>query len=99
MRCLINYANPLQGILVIVGLIGSTGWGQSHCFWLCSGAFGFSMWLVLCITLLATNATKHDPGDMFNQFYNTTGWSSRPYVYILGWQYTTIASGADASAQ
>nr|KIR48406.1 amino acid/metabolite permease [Cryptococcus bacillisporus CA1280] len=86
------------GILVIVGLIGSTGWGQSHCFWLCSGAFGFSMWLVLCITLLATNATKHDPGDMFNQFYNTTGWSSKPYVYILGWQYTTIASGADASA-
>ncbi|OWZ59859.1 amino acid/metabolite permease [Cryptococcus neoformans c45] len=95
-----NWHNCLLflGILIIVGLIGSTGWGQSHCFWLCSGAFGFSMWLVLCITLLATNATKHDPGEMFKQFYNTTGWSSKPYVYILGWQYTSIASGADASA-
>ncbi|WVQ79073.1 hypothetical protein IAT38_001167 [Cryptococcus sp. DSM 104549] len=85
-------------VLLIIGTVGSTGWGQSHRFWLCSGLFGFTMWLVLCITLLATNATKHDPSDMFKEFYNTTGWSSKAYVYILGWQFTTIASGADASA-
>ncbi|WVQ73758.1 hypothetical protein IAR50_003338 [Cryptococcus sp. DSM 104548] len=86
------------GVLILIGTVGSTGWGQSHRFWLCGGAFGFSVWLVLCITLLATNATKHNPSDMFREFYNTTGWSSRGYVYILGWQFTSIASGADASA-
>ncbi|KAK8861393.1 hypothetical protein IAR55_002212 [Kwoniella newhampshirensis] len=85
-------------VLLIVGSVGSTHWGRSHYFWLASGSFGFAMWLVLCITLLATNATKFHPGDLFTKFYNTTGWSSRPYVYILGWQFTTIASGADASA-
>ncbi|WWC87680.1 uncharacterized protein L201_002571 [Kwoniella dendrophila CBS 6074] len=85
-------------VLLIVGTIGSTAWGRSHKFWLGSGIFGFTMWLVLCITLLATNATKHRSGDTFNTFYNTTGWSSKPYVYLLGWQFTTIASGADASA-
>nr|XP_019050170.1 amino acid/metabolite permease [Kwoniella bestiolae CBS 10118]OCF29100.1 amino acid/metabolite permease [Kwoniella bestiolae CBS 10118] len=85
-------------VLLIVGTVGSTGWGRSHRFWLCSGIFGFTMWLVLCITLLATNATKHRSGDTFTTFYNTTGWSSKPYVYLLGWQFTTIASGADASA-
>jgi hypothetical protein len=26
-------------------------------------------------------------------FYNHSGWSSKPYVYLLGWQYSTIASG------
>ncbi|ODN80910.1 hypothetical protein L202_03035 [Cryptococcus amylolentus CBS 6039] len=86
------------GVLLLVGTVGSTGWGQSHRFWLCGGAFGFTAWLVLCITLLATNATKHNPSDMFKEFYNTTGWSSRAYVYFLGWQFTSIASGADASA-
>ncbi|TYJ57720.1 hypothetical protein B9479_001574 [Cryptococcus floricola] len=86
------------GVLLLVGTVGSTGWGQSHRFWLCGGAFGFTVWLVLCITLLATNATKHNPSDMFKEFYNTTGWSSKAYVYFLGWQFTSIASGADASA-
>nr|XP_018264501.1 amino acid/metabolite permease [Kwoniella dejecticola CBS 10117]OBR86659.1 amino acid/metabolite permease [Kwoniella dejecticola CBS 10117] len=85
-------------VLLIVGSIGSTAWGRSHRFWLCSGIFGFTMWAVLCITLLATNATKHRSGHTFTTFYNTTGWSSKPYVYLLGWQFTTIASGADASA-
>ncbi|WWC99115.1 hypothetical protein V866_006010 [Kwoniella sp. B9012] len=85
-------------VLLIVGTVGSTAWGRSHRFWLGSGIFGFTMWAVLCITLLATNATKHRSGDTFTTFYNTTGWTSKPYVYLLGWQFTTIASGADASA-
>ncbi|WVR03997.1 hypothetical protein IAU60_000996 [Kwoniella sp. DSM 27419] len=85
-------------VLLIVGTVGGTAWGRSHRFWLISGMFGFSMWLMLCITLLATNATKHKPDSSFTNFYNTTGWSSKPYVYLLGWQFTTIASGADASA-
>ncbi|WVF66869.1 hypothetical protein IAT40_001612 [Kwoniella sp. CBS 6097] len=85
-------------VLLICGTVGSTGWGRSHRFWLISGLYGFCMWVVLCITLLATNATKHKPGPTFTDFYNTTGWSSKPYVYLLGWQFTTIASGADASA-
>nr|XP_019004654.1 amino acid/metabolite permease [Kwoniella mangroviensis CBS 8507]OCF68115.1 amino acid/metabolite permease [Kwoniella mangroviensis CBS 8507] len=85
-------------VLLIVGTVGSTAWGRSHRFWLGSGIFGFTMWAVLCITLLTTNATKHRSGDTFTTFYNTTGWTSKPYVYLLGWQFTTIASGADASA-
>ncbi|WVQ94478.1 hypothetical protein IAU59_001557 [Kwoniella sp. CBS 9459] len=85
-------------VLFICGTVGSTGWGRSHRFWLISGLYGFCMWVVLCVTLLATNATKHRPGPTFTDFYNTTGWSSKPYVYLLGWQFTTIASGADASA-
>ncbi|WVO13217.1 hypothetical protein L204_100830 [Cryptococcus depauperatus] len=85
-------------VLLIVGAVGCTRWGQSHRFWLCAGAFGLCMWAVLCIALLATNATKYGPGAMLKQFYNTTGWNSKSYVYMLGWVYTCIASGADASA-
>ena len=31
-------------------------------------------------------------------YYNETGWSSRVYVFLLGWEFCTIASGMDASA-
>lgn len=33
------------------------------------------------------------------QFFNNSGWTSKPYVFVLGWSYCTIASGHDASAQ
>ena len=28
-----------------------------------------------------------------DRFYNNSGWNSKAYVYMLGWQYSTIASG------
>ncbi|ORY27495.1 amino acid permease-domain-containing protein [Naematelia encephala] len=84
-------------VILICGLVGSFGWGRSHRFWLGAGIYGFIVWITLCITLLSTGATHH-PNRNLTQFKNTTGWSSKGYVYLLGWEYCTIASGADASA-
>jgi amino acid transporter len=44
--------------LLLVGLVATQAWGRSHRFWLAAGAYGLSVWLVLCISLLATGATK-----------------------------------------
>ncbi|KAL7419653.1 hypothetical protein Q5752_005567 [Cryptotrichosporon argae] len=86
-------------IVAVVGSVGSTGWGSSSRYWLCAGAYGLTIWLVLCIVLLASNATKgHYGSEIVSSYYNNTGWSSRSYVYFLGWQYTSIATGFDASA-
>lgn len=44
--------------LLLVGLVATQAWGRSHRFWLAAGAYGLGVWLVLCISLLATGATK-----------------------------------------
>ena len=100
----------IQATLLLCGVVGSTARGRSHRFWLASGAYGFSIWFILCVTLIATGATRlvqsvkaysclmrvvrRNGLSMTSRFYNESGWSSKPYVYLLGWQYTTIASGA-----
>lgn len=88
-------------IVVLVGAIGSTKQGSSARYWICGGIYTFAAWIILVISLLATGVSrrdfKHEPA-ISTSFYNSTGWTSHGYVYILGWQYCTIASGSDASA-
>ncbi|RXK41391.1 hypothetical protein M231_01296 [Tremella mesenterica] len=84
--------------LAICGTIQGTGWGRSHTFWLVSGAYGFTMWAVLVITLIVVIASRPSHASFRHMYFNDTGFSSKAYVYLLGWTYTTIASGADASA-
>lgn len=44
--------------ILLCGGVGSQAWGRSHRFWLCGGIFGLCIWLILCISLLATGATS-----------------------------------------
>ncbi|KAL1409532.1 hypothetical protein Q8F55_003516 [Vanrija albida] len=99
------HPTPWQGVLfflalvLIVGTMGSTTFGRSPRYWLIAFGYGLSVWVVLCVSLLATGVSRRNYSPPIStKFYNSTGWNSRGLVYILGWQYTTIASGSDASA-
>lgn len=83
-------------ILLVTGVVGSQAWGRSHRFWLGAGLYGVIVWAILCISLAAKGATSRIQAPLW---MNETGWSSKPYVFMLGWSYCTIASGHDASAQ
>lgn len=88
-------------VVVVVGSVGSTKRGSSARYWICAGVFTLSAWIILVISLLATGVRRRDFKNeqaISTDFYNASGWSSKFYVYVLGWQYCTIASGADASA-
>lgn len=95
-------------ILTVTGIVGSQAWGRSHRFWLGAGLYGVAVWAILCISLLATGARYvnkvHADGSKTPRiqaplWMNETGWDNKPYVFVLGWSYCTIASGHDASAQ
>ena len=44
--------------LLVCGAVQGTRWGRSHTFWLSSGAYGFTMWLVLVVALIVVNARR-----------------------------------------
>jgi len=88
-------------LVLVVGSIGSTAFGSSHRYWIAAGIFGFATWLSLVISLLATGVRHRDYSisqPISTAFTTKTGWSSKFYVYILGWQSCTIAAGADVCA-
>ncbi|KAJ9123141.1 hypothetical protein QFC22_001334 [Naganishia vaughanmartiniae] len=86
-------------MLVLFGLVGTSKWGRSPKFWVASGLYIFAVWLVICVSLLAKEAGRRSPSAVFQQpFTNETGFTSRPYIYLIGWVLTSIATGADACA-
>lgn len=88
-------------IVFVVGTLGSSAIGSSARYWLYAGGFGFAVWVSLCVSLLATGVRHRDYSvapAISTHFWNVTGWKSHGYVYILGWQYCTIAAGADVCA-
>lgn len=92
----------MLGIVVLVGVVGTTHWGSSPRYWLTAATFTFAAWLCLCIALLAKGVSHREYSKeapaVSTQFYNQTGFSSRGLVYIIGWQSCTIATGSDVSA-
>lgn len=88
-------------VVAVVGTVGSTAFGSSPRYWIGAGSFGFLTWFALCVALLATGVRNRDfthTQAISTHFINGTGWNSKGLVYILGWQYCTIATGADVSA-
>lgn len=81
-----------QAILLFLGGVGTTATGRSHKFWICGGIYGLTVWAILCISVLVSEVRKGG-SIRTDRFYNHSGWSSKSYVYLLGWQYSTIASG------
>ncbi|ORX36310.1 amino acid permease-domain-containing protein [Kockovaella imperatae] len=84
-------------VLAVCGVTGATAWGRSHRFWLAAGAYFVAVWLILNATLIA-GVVRNPYRGVSTHFWNSSGWSSRGYVGLLGWQYCTLASGMDASA-
>lgn len=60
------------------------------------GIYGLTVWAILCITILVSEVRKGG-SIRTDRFYNNSGWKSQTYVYLLGWQYSTIASGVVSS--
>lgn len=56
------------------------------------GIYGLAIWAILCISVLVTEVRKGGRIQT-DRFFNQSGWDSKTYVYLLGWQYSTIASG------
>jgi hypothetical protein len=81
-----------QAILLFLGCVGTTATGRSHKFWICGGIYGLIVWAILCISVLVSEVRKGG-SIRTDRFYNHSGWNSKSYVYLLGWQYSTIASG------
>lgn len=91
---------------MFLGCVGTTATGRSHKFWICGGRspleyklatdgigiYGLIVWAILCISVLVSEVRKGG-SIRTDRFYNNSGWKSKPYVYLLGWQYSTIASG------
>lgn len=88
-------------VLIVVGTIGNTATASSGRYWIVAMCFGLTVWASLVISLLAKGVADRDfsrSAAISTHFFNATGWSSKGYVYILGWQYCTIAVGADVCA-
>lgn len=56
------------------------------------GIYGLAVWAILCISVLVSEVRKGGRIQT-DRFFNASGWDSKAYVYLLGWQYSTIASG------
>lgn len=56
------------------------------------GIYGLAIWAILCISVLVAEVRKGGRIQT-DRFFNSSGWDSKTYVYLLGWQYSTIASG------
>lgn len=55
---------PWQGVLfflalvLVVGSVGATTVGRSPRYWLVAFGYGLSVWVVLCVSLLATGVSR-----------------------------------------
>jgi amino acid transporter len=88
-------------ILLVVGVVGNTATASSGRYWIVAMCFGLMVWVSLVASLLAKGvATRNFSREqaISTHFSTTTGWSSKGYVYMLGWQFCTIAVGADVCA-
>jgi amino acid transporter len=48
--------------------------------------------------LTITLSPASSPSFIFTSYRNETGWTSKGYVYLLGWVLTSIATGQDVAA-
>ncbi|KAH8923846.1 hypothetical protein BT69DRAFT_129596 [Atractiella rhizophila] len=71
---------------------------RSPYLWRCAGCLLIFAFLFFNISLLAAAPNKRSAYDIFTSYENDTGFSTKGYVYLLGWVLTTLATGMDACA-
>ncbi|SCV69196.1 BQ2448_2216 [Microbotryum intermedium] len=86
------------GVLLGSGLIVSSPIVRSPWFWRGCGFMTIIFFLTLNITLLTQAKTIKSAKWVFSNYENDTGFSSKSYVYMLGWVLTCVASGMEAAA-
>ncbi|BGP42977.1 hypothetical protein JCM10449v2_006992 [Rhodotorula kratochvilovae] len=86
------------GILTFSALIVSSRVSRSPWLWRICGALIIVFFLTINITLLTTADQIYSAKYVFTSYRNTTGFSSKSYVYMLGWVLTCVATGMEASA-
>ncbi|GAA6056973.1 hypothetical protein JCM3770_001993 [Rhodotorula araucariae] len=86
------------GILTFSALIVSSRVSRSPWLWRICGALIIVFFLIINITLLTTADEIFSAKYVFTSYRNTTGFSSKSYVYMLGWVLTCVATGMEASA-
>ncbi|KPV71547.1 uncharacterized protein RHOBADRAFT_56584 [Rhodotorula graminis WP1] len=86
------------GIVTFSALVVSSRISRSPWLWRICGALIILFFITINITLLTT-ADRIAPAEyVFTSYRNSTGFTSKSYVYMLGWVLTCVATGMEASA-
>ncbi|GAA5900155.1 hypothetical protein JCM6882_002628 [Rhodosporidiobolus microsporus] len=86
------------GICLLSGLVVSSRISRSPWLWRICGGLIVVFFLTINITILAQADTIRSAKYVFTSYNNETGFTSRSYVYMLGWVLTCVATGMEASA-
>lgn len=73
-----------QVVLLLSGLIVSSRLSRSPWLWRGVGVFIVVGWITINTVLLTQSRILRPASEIFTNYRNETGWSSRPYVYLIG---------------
>ncbi|GJN93235.1 hypothetical protein Rhopal_006282-T1 [Rhodotorula paludigena] len=86
------------GILTFSALVVSSRVSRSPWLWRICGGLIVAFFLIINVTLLTTADEIYSAKYVFTSYRNTSGFTSKSYVYMLGWVLTCVATGMEASA-
>ncbi|GAA5995300.1 uncharacterized protein JCM10292_005088 [Rhodotorula paludigena] len=86
------------GILTFSALVVSSRVSRSPWLWRICGGLIVAFFFIINITLLTTADEIYSAEYVFTSYRNTSGFTSKSYVYMLGWVLTCVATGMEASA-
>ncbi|GAA6008097.1 hypothetical protein JCM11491_001882 [Sporobolomyces phaffii] len=86
------------GICIFSALVNSSKLSRSPWLWRCGGWFIMTSFIIINVTLLVQSRQVRSATYVFTSYFNTTGFESKGYVYMLGWVLTCVATGMEASA-
>ncbi|GAA5878717.1 hypothetical protein JCM3774_000484 [Rhodotorula dairenensis] len=86
------------GIVTLSALIVSSRLSRSPWLWRICGYLILAFFLIINVILLATATEIRSAKYVFTSYHNTTGFTNKSYVYMIGWVLTCVATGMEASA-
>ncbi|POY75992.1 hypothetical protein BMF94_1077 [Rhodotorula taiwanensis] len=87
-----------QGVVTLSAAIVSSRLSRSPWLWRICGYLILAFFLIINILLLTTATEIRSARYVFTSYSNTTGFSNKSYVYMIGWVLTCVATGMEASA-
>lgn len=84
--------------LVISAIVASCNVGRSPILWKGFSILCFSTVVILAVSLLVSTSHRNSTATIFTSYANGTGFTSKGYVYLLGWVLTSIATGQDVGS-
>ncbi|BGP34969.1 hypothetical protein JCM10296v2_006793 [Rhodotorula toruloides] len=86
------------GTLCFSALVVSSRLSRSPWLWRVCGFLIVAFFLIINIILLTKSERIFSAKYVFTSYRNSTGFTSKSYVYMIGWVLTCVATGMEASA-